>query len=324
MRVLVTGAAGFAGSHLIDALLDRGDTDIYATDRVPSPPPNLAHCIDRIRYTEAELEETDTIGALLEAFRPERIFHLAGQAFVPAYEHAWSTAALDALGATLNFYEMCRTRVPESRVVLISSAEVYGRSFISADGPVDETAVAQPLNVYGGTKLSLEHFAGVVHSQHGMDMVILRPFNHIGPRQSPQFVCASFAKQIAQIESGAGEPVIHVGNLDSERDFTDVRDMVRAYILAAERCDPGVPYNICSGKAVSIRSVLETYLELTDVEFETVSETELQRTYEIRRVYGSSQRFRQCTGWVAAYTLEQTIKDTLEYWRGRVVEDARE
>jgi len=237
---------------------------------------------------------------------------------VPAYEHAWPEAALDAVGITLNLYESVRTQLPESKLVVISSAEVYGAAFNTTDGPLNETAIPMPVSVYGAAKLTMEHFAHAVNCRHGTQIVVLRPFNHIGPRQSADFVCASLAEQVARIEIGLQDSVIRAGNLDTERDFTDVRDMVRAYILAARYCMPNVPYNICTGRAVSIRALIDTYMELTDVNPRIVSDPELQRKVEIGRVHGDCTRFRECTGWVPTYTIEQSLKDILHYWRNRV------
>ena len=319
MQVLVTGATGFAGSHLTDALLEDGDIEIVAVGRTDSPPPNLAHCIDEIRYVQHDLADTAGFRALLADYRPELVFHLAAESFVPAYEGAWANAALRELDVTLNLLESVSTGQPGCRFVLISSAQVYGKTFDNTDGPLDESAAAEPLSVYGATKLTLEHFAEVARFQHGLDTVILRPFNHVGPRQTPQFVCASLAMQIAGIQKGVREPVIDVGNLDTERDFTDVRDMVRAYILAARHCEPGVPYNICSGTATSIRTVLDTYIELSGVNAEIVSAPQRAGGTEFTRVWGDPGRFGKCTGWSPAYSLNRTLEDTLEFWRDRIV-----
>ncbi len=318
MRVMITGAAGFAGSHLIDALLERSGTQVIAVDLLPSLPPNLAHCIDKIHYVRQDLEDTDGIRAVLVDHRPEWVFHLAAQSFVPAYEGAWVDAALRELNITLNLYESVSAGLAGCRFVLISSAQVYGATFNEADGPLDESATAAPLSIYGATKLTLEHFADVVRSQNGLDAVILRPFNHIGPRQASQFVCASLAMQIAEIEKGLREPIINIGNLDAERDFTDVRDMVRAYILAARHCEPGVPYNICSGTATSICTVLDTYIELSGVSAKIVSAPQRAGGTEITRVWGDPELFGKCTGWSPAYSMNQSLEDTLEYWRNRV------
>lgn len=318
MRVLVTGATGFAGSHLTDALLDEDGYEVVAVGRAASPPPNLAHCIDKIRYVRQDLEDTDGIRAVLDEHRPELVFHLAAQSFVPAYEIAWADAALRELNITLNLYESVAAGLAGCRFVLISSAQVYGATFNEADGPLDESATVRPLSIYGATKLTLEHFADVARSQYGLDAVILRPFNHIGPRQAPQFVCASLAMQIAEIEKGVREPIVNVGNLDAERDFTDVRDMVRAYILAARRCKPGVPCNVCSGEAVSIRAVLDMYMELSGVSAEIVSEPQRHGGTEFTRVWGDPEFFGKCTGWSSAYSLTQSLEDTLDYWRNRI------
>ncbi len=317
MRIMVTGGAGFAGSHLTELLVEDGTNEVMAVDRVEAPPENLVSCQSDIRYEQVDLDEMDSVDGLFASFAPELIYHLAAQAFVPAYEGAWEQAALGGLRTTLHIYEAITRYSPDARLVLVSSAEVYGTVFGEVSCPVDETAPTRPANVYGATKLALEHYASSVHAQKGLDVVILRPFNHIGPRQSPSFVCSSFAKQIAEIERGTRPPVIHVGNLDAERDFTDVRDMVKAYKLAAARCEPNDPYNICRGSTVSMRTILDMLIEMSGVEVDVAVDPARQRATDIMRVCGNGERFRQCTGWTPEYTLEKSIEDVFVYWRNR-------
>jgi GDP-4-dehydro-6-deoxy-D-mannose reductase len=205
-------------------------------------------------------------------------------------------------------------------VLIAGSADEYG--MIRPDElPVNETTPLRPYNPYAVSKVAQDLLGYQYFASHGLPVVRVRPFNHIGPRQSPAFVTSDFAKQIAEIELDLREPKLRVGNLDARRDFTDVRDMVQAYHLALERGEPGEVYNLGAEQAYSIEQVLEMLLELSDVKIEVVQDTTRLRPTDVPVVVSDCSRFRQSTGWRATVSMEDSLRDILDYWRERVRED---
>lgn len=313
-RALITGIAGFAGSHLAERLLDAG-WEVAGLELPGVPRDNVAG-LAGVRVEEADiLDARATEGAVASA-APDVVFHLAAMSFVPAAEGA-PRAALDVnAGGTLALLEACRRRAPGARVVVVSSSEIYGK--VPPGGmPIGEDRAPAPANIYALSKLCAEEAARFYRRAHGTAAIILRPFNHIGPRQSPSFVSSSFARQIAEIEAGKREPVIDVGNLDAERDFTDVRDTVRAYALAAEKCAAGEAYNICSGRPRRIAELLELLLSLSTARIEVRTDPARLRKSDVPVFYGDGAKFAAATGWKAERPLEETLRDILDWWRGR-------
>ena len=315
-RALITGIAGFAGSHLARELIGQGWI-VSGIERHGAVLSNLTDLIYRIRVEECDILSSKDVGYVIRKQRPDTIFHLAGTSFVPDAQNAPQMAFEINVKGSLNILEEARENAPDAGIILISSAEVYGDADRSRM-PLIEDNLFRPLNIYALTKVCAEETASYYHRVKGVKCVVLRPFNHIGPGQRPSFVTSAFALQIARIEAGKQEPVLKVGNLQAARDFTDVRDMVRGYCLAAEYCSPAIPYNICSGKAYKIKEILDKLLDLSKVEIEIREDPERLRASEVPIFQGDHTRFTEATGWDTVFSIDETLKTILDYWRKRV------
>jgi GDP-4-dehydro-6-deoxy-D-mannose reductase len=249
--------------------------------------------------------------------KPDEIYHLAAIAHVPtSYRDPRLTFEVNLYGS-LNLFEVVKLISRDIKVLYVGSASEYG-DVREEKIPINEDVLLRPVDPYSVSKASTDLLAYQYFKSFDMHIVRVRPFNHIGPRQSPDYVVSSFAKQIAEIEKSLKEPVITVGNLEAKRDFTDVRDMVRAYWLALQKGEPGEVYNICSGKAVSIQEVLDKLLKLSDKEIKIEQDVERLRPADIPLSLGDSTKFRKKTGWKPGIPFEKTLRDTLDYWSGKV------
>jgi GDP-4-dehydro-6-deoxy-D-mannose reductase len=263
---LITGITGFAGSHLAEYLLEHhGDVRVVGTHRWRSPLDNVEGILDRIELRETDLRDLNSVYRTMEAVRPDYVFHLAAQSFVPTSWNApASTLETNIIGQT-NVFEAVRALALDPVIQVACSSEEYG--LVHPDEtPIRETNPLRPLSPYAVSKISQDYLAYQYFQSYGLKTVRTRGFNHTGPRRGKVFVTSNFAMQLAKIEAGLQEPVIRVGNLDAIRDFTDVRDMVRAYYLAVTRARPGEVYNIASGKGITIRELLDRLIELAAVE----------------------------------------------------------
>jgi len=315
-RVLVTGVTGFAGSHLVDYMLERGDCEIVGIQRWRSRTENIEHFMDRIAMVECDLRDASSTRDTIEKVRPDWIFHLAAQSFVPT---SW-TAPTESLSTNIigqvNLFEAVRKLGMKCRIQLACSSEEYG--MVHADElPIRETNPLRPLSPYAVSKVGQDLLGYQYWMSWKLDCVRTRGFNHEGPRRGPVFVASDFAKQIADIEKGRKTPVISVGNLEARRDFTDVRDMVRAYWLALEKCEPGEVYNICTGRDWTIRALLDHLLSLTKAKIEIREDPARLRPSDVPVLLGDNTRFVKATGWQPTIPFEQTLRDMLEYWRAR-------
>jgi GDP-4-dehydro-6-deoxy-D-mannose reductase len=304
-EILVTGAAGFAGSHLID-LLSASGARIVAWHRPGGTPPR-AHA--GTRWEAVDLLDRDQVDAAVARLSPSAVYHCAGEAHVGrAWDSTESTFAINVRG-THHLLEALERAGTPVRVLVPSSALVYG----SANDALNEEHALKPGSPYALSKLAQEMLAV---KQHGpLAVTIARAFNHFGPRQDPHFVASSFARRIADIELGRWAPEITVGNLDARRDLTDVRDTVRAYRLILERGQPGRPYNICSGRAISIRELLDRLIARARVPVDVKVDPARYRQNDTPLLLGSPDRLRDELGWTPTIPLEQTLDDLLEYWR---------
>jgi GDP-4-dehydro-6-deoxy-D-mannose reductase len=299
MRAVVTGAAGFVGRHLVDHLLSEGD-EVVSTDRSSGGPDVL---------------DQDGLAELLGHHLPDVVFHLAGQADVArSWSEPATTIRVNAEG-THHLLAAAR-RVGVGRVVTVTSADVYG--VVTADElPIDETAPFRPASPYAASKAMADLIAQQAHIGHGQDVVRARSFNHLGPGQGEAGVCSALALRIARCEV-RGETSIQVGNLDARRDFTDVRDVVRAYRLLAMSGQPDTAYNVCSGRAVSIRSLLEVLLSLADCPIEPVDAPDLYRPVDLPELRGDATAIKRDTGWEPLLNVESTLPEVLDDARRRL------
>lgn len=312
MKNLITGINGFAGSHLADRLVAAGE-EVAGLARDPTRNQNILQLRDRVRVLACDIRDAGAVRDVLASVRPDRIYHLAAMTFVPAAGKEWGIAYDTNFIATGHLLEAVKQLKLKARVLWVGSAEEYGAGY---EGSLQETQPLQPVSLYGVSKAAADLLAGSYYEREGLDVVRARPFNHIGPRQDPRFVCSSFARQIAEIVNGA-EPVIRTGNLESRRDFTDVRDVVRAYTAIMEKGQVGEVYNICSGELVSIQSILDQLVKIAGVKIRIATDPDRYRAEELKFLRGDAGRLHETTGWKPQIPLEQTLRDTLEYWKDR-------
>lgn len=299
MKVLITGAGGFVGHHLSTHLHDEGD-EVMTTDR----------STDGLDITDAP--------ALLDAFRrraPEVVYHLAGASDVGG---SWSTPQAtfrsNAEG-TLNVLWAAREAGVE-RVLTVGSADVYGK-VSAADLPITEQLAMRPVSPYAASKASADHVALQANLGFGQHVIRCRPFNHLGPGQSNRFVAAALAERVASNEL-SGDSSVTVGNLSPRRDFTDVRDVVRAYRLLVEHGTAGEVYNVCSGQAIAVQALADEFISLATVPMELVTDPDLERPVDIPVLLGDNSRIRAHTGWEPQIPLATTLADLLDDQRRRV------
>jgi GDP-4-dehydro-6-deoxy-D-mannose reductase len=310
MKALVTGGAGFAGRYLVSLLVQKR-YQVCAADIHRQP--DTSGGAD-VLEKELDVCQQTAMDDLLGEFVPDEVYHLAGIAS-PIGLDRQSYYRVNFLG-TLNLFEAARKYAPQARILYVSSSNVYG-VVPSDQQPICEDRLFAPHNHYAASKAAGEA-AACAYGMEGLQIVRTRPFNHTGPGQSTEFVCSRLAKLVAEIAGGLIPPVIDAGNLDVERDFSDVRDVVRAYWLLLQQGQAGEAYNICSGQAVSIRTVACLLAELAQVKIEIRSQPELQRKVDLPLHVGSSEKIRGDTGWEPQISLRQTLKALLAYLQERV------
>jgi len=317
MKVLVTGVTGFAGSHLVDYILaKKPGTKITGIQRWRSRTENIEHFSDKIRLVECDLRDASSVRDVLDDERPEWIFHLAAQSFVPTSWTAPTESLVTNIIGQLNIFEAVKKLGIKPRIQLACSSEEYGM-VLENELPIRETNPLRPLSPYAVSKVGQDMLGYQYWMSFRIPVVRTRGFNHEGPRRGPVFVCSDFAKQIADIEKGRRPPVVRVGNLDARRDFTDVRDVVRAYWLALEKGEPGEVYNIASGKCWTIREMLDLLLGMTTAKIKVETDPARMRPSDVPVLLGDASKFRDRTGWAPEIPFEQTMADLLAYWRER-------
>ena len=318
MRVLITGITGFVGSHLAEFLLTQKGVEVFGTVRWRSKTDNIDHLKGRIKLFECDLRDAASVHQLIGQTRPERIFHLAGQSFVPmSWKAPSETMTTNAVGQ-INLLESIRElKLADTRIQIAGSSEEYGL-VEEKDLPLVETSPLRPLSPYAVSKVAQDFLGYQYARSYKMFIVRTRAFNHTGPRRGEVFATSNFAKQIASIEQGQQEPVIHVGNLEAHRDFTDVRDIIRGYWLALEKGEPGEVYNLCSGTAISIGEMLKLLLSKTSKKITVQPDPERMRPSDVMVLLGDCSKFRKQTGWKPVIPFDQTLEDLLNYWREKV------
>jgi GDP-4-dehydro-6-deoxy-D-mannose reductase len=300
MRVLVTGASGFVGRHLLDALHAAGHETIAAGGPRDAAP-----------FVPLDVTAPASVAQVVDDAAPGGIIHLAGQAFVPqSMTDPAGTLAVNATG-TANVLEAGRAYRDRTgaavRILVISSAEVYGLQ-PPERMPLDEQTVARPGNPYAASKVAAEVYAQSWARAFGLDVFVARPFNHIGPGQDDRFAVASFARQLADIAAGA-PALMKVGNLEAQRDFLDVRDVVAAYVLMLANAQAGEVYNISSGRAVAIREVLRQLITIARVPVEIRDDPDRMRPSDLPILSGNATKLRAATGWEPKISLAASLRD---------------
>ena len=316
MKVLITGLTGFAGSHLADYCIARGGVEVHGIIRWRSRTENIEHSRDKIALHECDLRDAFSTREVIEHVRPDYIFHLAAQSFVPTSWRAPTESLTTNVIGQLNIFEAVRKAEIKCRIQIACSSEEYGMVY-EDELPIKETNPYRPLSPYAVSKVGQDLLGYQYFMSYGMDIVRTRGFNHTGPRRGPVFVMSDFAKQIVDAEKGLREPVMYVGNLDASRDFTDVRDVVRGYFMALEKAKAGEAYNICSGKAWVIRDALDKLVELSDVKMEVRQDPKRLRPSDVPRLLGDNSKFKADTGWEPEIPFETTLQDILDFWRQR-------
>ena len=317
LRALITGIAGFAGSHLAEHLLAETDWEVWGT--IHRTAHNVRHLQDQVNLRYVDLRAPAKVTDLLQEVRPDRVYHLAGQSYVPAsWDDPWRTFETN-VRSQVNLIEAILTAGLTPRVLVVASDQEYG-AITGDDLPLDEDTPLRPASPYAVSKVAQDMLGLQYHLNYDLFIVRVRPFNHIGPRQRSEFVAPAFARQLAEIEAGLRPPVVRVGNLDARRDFTDVHDIVRAYFLALERGEAGAVYNIGAGQSHSIRELLDTLLDLSTVQVTVEQDPDRMRPSDVPEVICDAAKFCAQTGWAPQVPFHESLHSVLNYWRQHVQE----
>mgnify|MGYP001365075583 CR=1 FL=1 len=312
MKALIIGGAGFVGHYLVDQLLGEGDWTVSVTKL-----PQESFEQENVGVHDLNLLAPEEISSLLRQERPDYIFHLAAQSSVGlSWKNPGLTIDINIKGA-VNMLDAVRA-IPDyhPRILVIGSGEEYGY-IRPEETPVSEENPVRPGNIYAATKVAQNMICGIYARAYHMDIVLVRAFNHIGPAQKPMYVVADFCKQVADIEKGKQEPVMHVGNLAARRDFTNVRDVVRAYSLLVRKGKAGETYNVGSGHAISMEELLARILALSTAEVRVEVDPAKLRPLDIPVIEAEIGKLVRDTGWAPTIPLDQTIAETLAYWRSQ-------
>lgn len=316
MKALITGISGFVGTHLTQYLLDHTDWQIAGT--VFGPYGSIKPWWDRLEIYPAELSRLAVVVFILEQVQPDYVFHLAAQPMVSlSHRDPWGTLE-NNIRMQLNILQaLVELEMLDTRVLVVGSSEVYG-PVKPEELPIRETQPFRPTNPYAVSKIAQDMLGLQYYLTYGIQAIRTRPFNHIGPGQRPGFVVPDFAYQIAVIEAGQSPPVMRVGNLTARRDFTDVRDVVRAYHLLMAQGEPGQVYNIGSGQSHAIQEILNVLLNKSEAKITIEPDPARMRPSDVPDVVCDADRLRRQTGWQPTIPFEQSLADVLDYWRERV------
>ncbi|MBI5620970.1 GDP-mannose 4,6-dehydratase [Candidatus Gottesmanbacteria bacterium] len=315
-KALITGIAGFVGSHLAELLLSRG-YEVYGMCRPRTKRDHIESIINKLHLEDADLLDTHSLYTTLSRIKPDYIFHLAAQSFVPTSWVSPSVTLEVNIVGSANLFEAVRQAGIDSVIQIACSSEEYGLVHEN-ELPIKETNPLRPLSPYAVSKVAMDYLGYQYYQSYKVRIIRTRGFNHTGPRRGETFAESNFAKQIALIEKGKQDPIIRVGNLEAKRDYTDVRDMVRAYVLAVEKCDPGDVYNVAAGNAIRIGDMLNLLLSYSKVNVEVKEDPSRMRPSDVPVLIGDNTKFVLKTGWKPEIPFEKTMEDLLNYWRERV------
>lgn len=314
MRALLTGIAGFAGSHLAEYLLHETAVEVHGV--VHRHDRRIQHLISQLHLHRGDLRNALWVSELVQTVQPDLMLHLAAWSDVGgSWQQPWTTYELN-IQCQLNLLEALRRWAPACRTLVVTSNEVYGL-VRPEDLPINEATPFRPNSPYGVSKVTQDMMALQYWYSHQLPTIRVRSFNHIGPDQADDFVASAFARQIAEIEAGKREPVMHLGNMAAERDFTDVRDVVRAYLALIQKADGGQVYNVCSGRPRSVQALLDVMLAKSSARIDVRTDPTKFRVADTPVSFGDSSRIRQTTGWEPRIDFDKTIEDILDDWRNK-------
>lgn len=319
-KILITGITGFAGSFLAEHLVaSQEDAQIFGTYLTDQSLENVSSVKDSLHLEKIELTDFAAVKALIEKIKPDEVYHLAALPGTSSSLQDPASFLENNINAQLYILESLReANLLTTRIVIVGSGMMYGR-IKPSDLPLTEETPLQPITPYDVSKITQDFMGLQYFNAYTMPIMRARPFNHAGPRLSEQFVISAFSKKIVEIEKGKREPILTVGNLETKRDVTDVHDMVRAYALLMEKGIPGEAYNLGCGQSYEIGDLLKILLSFSESKIEVRVDTTLLRANDIPDMVCHSGKFIALTGWKSEIPIEQTLKDTLEYWRGRTV-----
>lgn len=311
MKAMIIGGAGFVGAYLTRHLHDDLKWKVVVT-KMPQEQIKA-----NVKVVDLNILESDKVVSLLQEEKPDYIFHLAAQSSVAvSWKNPGLTVDVNIKGA-VNVLEAVRVMEKPARMLLIGSGEEYGH-ILPEESPIKETNHVRPGNIYAATKACQNMLGAIYAEAYQMDVMMVRAFNHIGPNQAPIFVVADFCKQVAEMEAGMRKPIMQVGNLSAKRDFTDVRDVVRAYGLLVQYGKAGETYNVGSGQAIAIEQILQMIVSKSALDIQIEIDPEKLRPVDVPIIEADTQKLVQMTGWKREISLEQTIQETLDYWRKEV------
>jgi GDP-4-dehydro-6-deoxy-D-mannose reductase len=314
MRILVTGITGFAGSHLAEALLAKSGVEVIGASRAGRWPESARHLAGRAQLVACDLSNEASLEALLRDARPDQIYHLAGYPHVGRSVREPDAAWTINLTVTRHLYEAIIRWGGRPRILYVGSGQIYGDPETS-EKSFDERCILRPTTPYGASKAAADLASFQYTRTASLEIVVARPFNQIGPRQSSEFAVAHFARQIADIARGVQAPILETGNLSPRRDLTDVRDAVRGYVLLMEKGKNGEAYNVGAGQTVSMREIVDRLLQLAKVQADVRQRPDLVRSRDIAEIRADATKLRRETGWAPLISLEQSLADILDYWR---------
>jgi GDP-4-dehydro-6-deoxy-D-mannose reductase len=317
LKILITGITGFAGSHLAEYLLTLKDCQVFGTYRWRSRTENIDPIKNALALFECDLRDASSVRRIIRDVKPEMIFHLAAQSYVPMSWHAPAETLSTNIIGQVNLFEAVRDIGINSLIQIAGSSEEYGL-VLPDEVPIKETNPLRPLSPYGVSKVAQDLLGFQYFQSYKMKIVRTRAFNHTGPRRGDVFVTSNFARQLVEIEKKKRKPEIYVGNLEAIRDFSDVRDVVQGYFLALTKGTPGEVYNICRGRGYKIREVLDLLVKISKVDLKIIKEPSRMRPSDVELLVGDPVKFQKETDWQCTIPFEKTLEDLLTYWRAKV------